>query len=82
MIAYYCDAKDYTKIFISDINGETIFKIGQYGYGGFFESFQPFRSGLCWSPQSDRFLVLTLFDFLKSSLISKMKGNYHENFVH
>ncbi|MGD9202211.1 MAG: BamA/TamA family outer membrane protein, partial [Chitinispirillia bacterium] len=59
MIAYYCDAKDYTKIFISDINGKIIYRIGQYGNGGFFESFQPFRSGLCWSPKSDKIAFIT-----------------------
>ena len=59
MVAYYCDAKDYTKIFISDINGKILFRIGQYGNGGFFESFQPFRSGLCWSPKSDKIAFIT-----------------------
>lgn len=59
MVAYYCDAKDYTKIFIADTEGKVHTKIGQFGYGGFFESFQPFRSGMCWSPNSERLAFVT-----------------------
>lgn len=59
MVAYYSDARDYTKIFISDTKGKVHTKIGQFGYGGFFESFQPFRSGMCWSPNSDRLAFIT-----------------------
>lgn len=59
MVAYYSDAKDFTKIFISDTKGKVHTKIGQHGYGGYFESFQPFRSGMCWSPKSDRIAFIT-----------------------
>ncbi len=59
MVAYYSDKKDYTKIFIADTKGKVIKKIGHYGYGGFFESFQPFRSGMCWSPKSNRIAFVT-----------------------
>lgn len=59
MVAYYSDAKDYTKIFIADTEGKVHTKIGQFGYGGYFESFQPFRSGMCWSPNSDRLAFIT-----------------------
>ncbi len=59
MVAYYSDNKDYTKIFIADTKGKVIKRIGQYGYGGYFESFQPFRSGMCWSPESKRIAFVT-----------------------
>lgn len=59
LIAYYSDAKDYTKIFISDKKGKVKCRIGQYGSGGFFDSFQPFRSGMCWSPRSDQLAFIS-----------------------
>lgn len=58
-VAYYSDSHDFTKIFISDLTGTVLMKIGQYGYGGYFESFQPFRSGMCWSPSGDRLAFIT-----------------------
>ncbi len=49
-IAFYSDRRDYTRILITDRKGKIIQEISQNGYGGFFESFHPFRSGMCWSP--------------------------------
>jgi Tol biopolymer transport system component len=59
MIAFYSDAKDYTRILVTDRNGATITSIRQNGYGGYFESFQPFRSGLCWAPDNKRLAFVT-----------------------
>lgn len=53
-IAFYTDADDYTTIHVTDSKGKLIKKISQFGNNGFFDSFQPFRSGMAWSPNSDR----------------------------
>jgi Tol biopolymer transport system component len=53
-IAFFSDLKDYTRIFITDRTGKIETSISQAGYGGYFESFQPFRSGLCWGPHNDK----------------------------
>ncbi|MBD3419371.1 MAG: BamA/TamA family outer membrane protein [Chitinivibrionales bacterium] len=58
-IAFFTDRKDYTRIVITDRKGSKINEIKQYGYGGYFESFKPFRSGLAWSPQSDQIAFIT-----------------------
>jgi Tol biopolymer transport system component len=59
MIAFFSDRKDYTRIIITDLKGKSLFEISQNGYGGFFESFHPFRSGVCWSPDSKRLAFIT-----------------------
>lgn len=61
-IAFFSDRKDYTRIVISDRDGETVTEISQYGYGGYFESFHPFRSGVCWGPDSKRLAFVTKED--------------------
>lgn len=53
-IAYYTDARDFTRILVVDTSGEKICETGQFRLGDQFESFQPFRSGMCWSPDGDR----------------------------
>jgi Tol biopolymer transport system component len=53
-IAYFSDLKDYTKILVCNGKGSVVEEVGASGYAGSFESFHPFRSGLCWSPHSDR----------------------------
>ena len=58
-VAYYSDIKDYTHILIADRDGKIKKEITQYGYGGYFESFQPFRSGMCWGPSSDLLAFIT-----------------------
>lgn len=58
-IAYYSDRKDYTRIIVTDSDGKTIAEIGQQGFAGFFESFQPFRAGLCWGPDNQRLAFVT-----------------------
>jgi len=58
-VAFFSDIKDYTHILIADLDGKVKKEITQYGYGGYFESFEPFRSGMCWSPQSDRLAFVT-----------------------
>ncbi len=52
-IAYYSDLHDYTKILIVDREKNIEFELDETGFGGSFESFHPFRSGMCWSPHSD-----------------------------
>ncbi|MBN1984147.1 MAG: PD40 domain-containing protein [Chitinivibrionales bacterium] len=59
MIAFYTDLNDYTEIAVTDNEGTIIQRIGQHSSGGYFESFQPFRSGLCWSPKSDQIAFVT-----------------------
>ena len=58
-IAFFSDRNDYTQILITDTSGKIIHKISQHGYGGYFESFHPFRSGLCWSPDGERLAFVT-----------------------
>ncbi|MFW6245554.1 MAG: hypothetical protein ACOC36_06675, partial [Fibrobacterota bacterium] len=58
-IAFFSDLKDYTRILITDRKGKVLQQISQHGYGGFFESFSPFRSGICWSPDGDALAFVT-----------------------
>jgi len=59
-IAYFSDRHDYTEIVITDRSGKVLETISQSGYAGNFESFHPFRTGICWSPASDRIAFVTL----------------------
>ncbi|MBN1758651.1 MAG: PD40 domain-containing protein [Chitinispirillaceae bacterium] len=59
MIAFFSDRHDYTRIIITDLKGKSLYQISQNGYGGYFESFHPFRSGVCWSPDSRRIAFVT-----------------------
>ncbi len=58
-IAFFSDRKDYTSILITDPKGKILQTISQNGYGGYFESFHPFRSGICWSPSSSELAFVT-----------------------
>jgi Tol biopolymer transport system component len=58
-IAFFSDRYDYTKIIITDRKGKVLQNISQSGYGGFFESFHPFRSGMCWSPDGNQLAFIT-----------------------
>jgi Tol biopolymer transport system component len=58
-VAFYSDRRDFTRILITDRKGKIEQEIGQSGYGGFFESFHPFRSGLCWSPDGGQLAFVT-----------------------
>jgi Tol biopolymer transport system component len=58
-IGYYSDRYDFTRIIICDRKGKILQTIGETGYGGFFETFHPFRSGMCWSPDSKRLAFVT-----------------------
>lgn len=58
-IAFFSDQRDYTNILITDRNGKVLNHISQRGYGGYFESFHPFRTGVCWSPEGDRLAFVT-----------------------
>jgi len=58
-IAFFSDTRDYTQILVTDPSGKVLSRIKQRGYGGYFESFHPFRSGLCWSPDGGRLAFVT-----------------------
>jgi Tol biopolymer transport system component len=58
-IAFFSDLRDYTRILVTDRSGKITAEIRQYGYGGYFESFDPFRSGLCWGPNNDQIAFVT-----------------------
>ena len=82
LIAYFSDRKDYTRIMISDTSGKIIHEVSQYGYGGYFESFHPFRSGMCWSPDSKQIAFVTksngsdeirIIDIKKKKLIHRIR---------
>jgi Tol biopolymer transport system component len=56
---FLSDRRDYTGIMITDRPGKVLQEISQTGYGGFFESFHPFRSGMCWSPDGNSLAFVT-----------------------
>jgi Tol biopolymer transport system component len=58
-IAYFSDLRDYTRILVCNTRGSIISEVGSFGYAGTFESFHPFRSGMCWSPQSDKLAFIS-----------------------
>jgi WD40 repeat protein len=58
-IAYYSDLHDYTRIMIRSSSGTILREISETGFAGSFESFHPFRSGMCWSPNGDRLAFIT-----------------------
>ncbi|MBN2036294.1 MAG: PD40 domain-containing protein [Chitinispirillaceae bacterium] len=58
-IAFFSDRYDYTKILITNRKGNVLQSISQRGYGGYFESFHPFRSGMCWSPDGRKLAFVT-----------------------
>ncbi len=58
-VAFFSDRRDYTRILITDDKGKIIHEISQNGYGGFFESFRPFRSGMCWGPDNKTLAFIT-----------------------
>ncbi len=81
-IAYYSDLRDFTRILIADRNGKIIQEISQSGFAGNFESFHPFRSGMCWSPQGDKIALVTfhhgqdelrVIDIKRKKLLKKVR---------
>ena len=58
-IAFFSDRRDYTRILITDEKGKILHEISQNGYGGYFESFHPFRSGMCWAPDNKQLAFIT-----------------------
>jgi Tol biopolymer transport system component len=61
-IAFFSDHKDFTSILLTDRDGKIKKSISQTGYGGYFESFHPFRSGICWSSDSKKLAFVTLVE--------------------
>lgn len=58
-IAFFSDRKDFSKILITDRKGKLLTSISQTGFGGYFETFHPFRSGLGWSPDGNNLAFVT-----------------------
>ncbi len=58
-IAFFSDRKDFSSIIITDKKGKILHTISQNGYGGYFETFHPFRSGLSWSPDGSKIAFVT-----------------------
>ncbi len=59
-LAFFTDSKDYTRIVIRDLENDKLLReINQFGYAGYFESFHPFRSGICWSPDGKKLAFVT-----------------------
>ncbi|MGA2507234.1 MAG: BamA/TamA family outer membrane protein [Chitinispirillaceae bacterium] len=61
-IAFFSDRRDFTRILITDRKGKIEQEISQSGYSGHFESFHPFRSGMCWSPDGKKLIFVTAAD--------------------
>jgi len=84
MVAYFSDLKDYTKILVVDRHEKILEEISQAGYAGSFESFHPFRSGMCWAPTSDKIAFvsenkgtdeLRIIDIKKKKLLNTLRPN-------
>ncbi len=58
-IAFFSDRKDFSKILITDRKGKLLSSISQTGFGGYFETFHPFRSGLGWAPDGKSLVFVT-----------------------
>ena len=58
-IAYFSDLKDFTRILIVNRSGKILEEISESGFAGSFESFHPFRTGICWAPSSNRIAFVT-----------------------
>jgi Periplasmic component of the Tol biopolymer transport system len=58
-VAYFSDLKDFTRILIVNRSGKILEEISESGFAGSFESFHPFRTGVCWAPSSDRIAFVT-----------------------
>ncbi len=83
-VAYFSDMRDYTRILVCNAKGTVIEEVGASGYAGSFESFHPFRSGMCWSPASDRLAFvsnnngrdeLRIIDIKQRKLVTKFVPN-------
>lgn len=83
-IAFFSDHKDFTSILLTDKDGKIKKSISQTGFGGYFESFHPFRSGICWSSDSKKLAFVTLvegrdeiriIDITKRRKIRRIKTN-------
>jgi Tol biopolymer transport system component len=81
-IAYFSDLKDYVKILIVNRKGKIIEEISHAGYAGSFESFHPFRTGMCWAPTSDKIAFvseskgkdeLRIIDIQKKKLVRTLR---------
>lgn len=59
-VAFFSDLRDFTRIYVTSPDGSDVLAtVSQQGYGGYFESFSPFRSGLCWAPDNARLAFVT-----------------------
>jgi dipeptidyl aminopeptidase/acylaminoacyl peptidase len=60
-VAYFSDLRDFTRIIIANRSGKILQEISQAGFAGNFESFHPFRSGMCWSPDGNKIAFVTFY---------------------
>lgn len=83
-VAFFSDRKDYTRILVTDLKGKILHEISHNGYGGYFESFHPFRSGICWSPDGTRLAFVTksngsdeirIVDIKKKKLLKRIRSH-------
>lgn len=84
-IAFFSDRKDFSCIIITNKKGKILHTISQNGYGGYFETFHPFRSGLCWSPDGSKIAFVTkgngndeirIVNIHTKKLVKKIKSSF------
>lgn len=81
-VAFFSDRKDYTDIFVLDIKTKKIVsRIASQQQRSYIETFHPFRSGIAWSPDGTKLLLvsrvrgkeyLTIFDVKKKKKVDEI----------
>jgi hypothetical protein len=84
-IVFFSDRKDYPGIYLMDSDSGKIIKVlAQAGTSDKFESFHPFRSGVSWSPDGKKIVlvtkqsghdVLTILDVKTKKVVGKYNPN-------
>ncbi len=82
-VAFFSDRKDYTDIYVLDIKTKKIVsRIASQEQRSYIETFHPFRSGIAWSPDGTRLLLisriqgkerLTIFDVKKKKKVDEIR---------
>lgn len=82
LVAFFSDRKDYTDIFILSVEDKKIVtRIASQDQSIHIESFHPFHSGITWSPDGTRLLLVTkmrgkeylsIFDIKKKKQVEKI----------
>ncbi len=82
-VAFFSDRKDYIDIYIMDVKKkEIVARIASQEQPSYIETFHPFRSGIAWSPDGSRLILvsrsqgkehLTIFDVKKKKKVEQIR---------